>query len=101
MRLTGRSILDPSAAPQIGEAQRAAAAEAAAADCLARFAPQVEVQAPLKAKAAAAPPSRSTPQRGSDAWNAYCAKKYASFDAKTGTYTSRSGKQRPCVTGKS
>ena len=100
MRLSGRSILDPSATPQLGEAQRAAAAEAATADCLARFGPRVEAEAPLKVRAAAAPRSKSTPQPGSRAWNAYCAKKYTSFDAATGTYTANSGKRRPCVAGK-
>lgn len=34
---------------------------------------------------------------GSDAWNNYCANKYASFDAKTGTYTSKTGVTRKCV----
>ena len=93
-RLTGRSIIDPAAAPQLSEAQRAAAAEAATADCLARFAPRVEVRAPRKPAAAAAL------QPGSGAWNAFCAKKYTSFDARTGTYTAKSGKRRPCVAGK-
>ena len=100
MRLTGRSILDPSVTPQLSEAQRAAASEAATAHCLARFAPTVEAEAPLKARAAAAPRSKSALQPGSGAWNAYCAKKYASFDAATGTYTARSGKRRSCVVGK-
>ena len=37
---------------------------------------------------------------GSAAWNVYCDKKYNSFSAKSGTYTSRSGAERKClVTG--
>jgi BA14K-like protein len=34
---------------------------------------------------------------GSENWNTYCANKYTSFNAKTGTYTSRSGVERKCV----
>ena len=37
------------------------------------------------------------PEVGSAEWNAYCAKKYSSFDAKTGTYQSRTGVQRKCL----
>jgi hypothetical protein len=33
----------------------------------------------------------------SEAWNNYCANKYASFNAKTGTYTSKTGVARKCV----
>lgn len=101
MRLTGESILNATAAPQLTEAQRASAAEAATRDCLDRFAPQVKAQAPLKAKPAAISPTASpAPQPGSAEWNAICARKYTSFDAKTGTYTAKSGKKRPCVADK-
>lgn len=34
---------------------------------------------------------------GSEAWNNYCTNKYASFDAKSGTYTSKTGVERKCV----
>jgi BA14K-like protein len=36
-------------------------------------------------------------QPGSEAWNNYCTNKYASFNAKTGTYTSKTGVNRKCV----
>lgn len=37
---------------------------------------------------------------GSVEWNVYCGKKYASFNAKTGNYLSRTGTERKClVTG--
>lgn len=41
--------------------------------------------------------SSGVPQVGSEEWNAYCAKKYTSFDANTGTYQSRTGVQRKCL----
>ena len=34
---------------------------------------------------------------GSEAWNEYCAAKYVSFNPDTGTYNSRTGKERRCV----
>ena len=34
---------------------------------------------------------------GTDDWNNYCANKYTSFSAKTGTYTSHTGVERKCV----
>ncbi|HMT14217.1 MAG TPA: BA14K family protein [Aestuariivirga sp.] len=34
---------------------------------------------------------------GSAAWKAYCAAKYTSFDVARGTYTSMTGKERPCL----
>ena len=34
---------------------------------------------------------------GSEAWNDYCTNKYASFNSKTGTYTSKTGVTRKCV----
>ncbi len=34
---------------------------------------------------------------GSENWNTYCANKYTSFNAKTGTYTSRKGVARKCI----
>ena len=47
---------------------------------------------PEKTKVASGPP-----EIGSAEWNAYCAKKYSSFDAKTGTYQSLTGVQRKCL----
>jgi len=38
---------------------------------------------------------------GSEAWKAYCARKYVSFNPETGLYTGMSGKQRPCVVPRS
>ena len=34
---------------------------------------------------------------GSEAWNEYCAAKYVSFNPDTGTYNSRTGRERRCV----
>ena len=56
--------------------------------------------------AAKAPPKDKTRSKGlepgSEAWNEYCAAKYASFNKETGTYRSFTGKERRClVTGKS
>ena len=39
-------------------------------------------------------------EQGSDAWNEYCAKKYVSFDIKTGLYHSLTGVDRKCVVTK-
>jgi hypothetical protein len=45
------------------------------------------------------PPPRRKPklEAGSVAWLDYCDKKYASFNRRTGTYTSHSGVERKCV----
>ena len=40
--------------------------------------------------------SAGPPQPGSAAWNAYCANKYTSYDAKSGMYRSLTGVQRKC-----
>lgn len=52
----------------------------------------------------AEPKTTSTPasakvklETGSDNWNTYCANKYTSFNAKTGTYTSHKGVERKCI----
>lgn len=37
---------------------------------------------------------------GTEAWNAYCAKKYTSFDPATGKYKSLRGISRPCLVTK-
>lgn len=41
--------------------------------------------------------SGSALQPGTAAWNAYCAKKYTSFNPATGTYKSYKGNNRRCV----
>jgi hypothetical protein len=48
---------------------------------------------PLIARAA----TQTKLQPGSEAWNNYCTNKYASFSAKTGTYTSKTGVIRKCI----
>lgn len=37
---------------------------------------------------------------GSAEWNDYCAKKYVSFNAKNGTYQSKTGVERKCLVSK-
>jgi hypothetical protein len=37
------------------------------------------------------------PEPGTEAWKTYCAQKYTSFNAKTGTYTSKTGVERKCL----
>jgi hypothetical protein len=44
----------------------------------------------------AAAPKFANLEPGSAAWNEFCAKKYTSFDAKTGTYIGKSGTVRKC-----
>ena len=95
-RLSGQSILTGTVTEPLTEVQRAEAIAAATADCLARFAPQAQTQATAK-KVTAAPVAAAGLKPGSDAWKAYCANKYSSFDPAAGTYTGRSGKQRPCL----
>ncbi len=41
--------------------------------------------------------SQTKLEPGSEAWNNYCANKYASFNDKTGTYTSKTGVKRKCI----
>lgn len=36
------------------------------------------------------------PEKGTEEWNKQCAAKYNSFSPETGTYTSYSGKTKPC-----
>ncbi len=38
--------------------------------------------------------------QGSAEWNDYCTKKYVSFNAKTGTYQSKTGVERKCIVTK-
>lgn len=37
------------------------------------------------------------PAKGSPEWNAYCKRKYVSYDAEKGTYRSLTGVERPCI----
>ncbi len=39
-------------------------------------------------------------EAGTDEWNAYCAKKYTSFNVRTGMYLSHTGIDRKCVVSK-
>jgi len=95
MRIGGAAILTPGAPGEPSAADRAEAVRAATAECLSRFAPEPApvLAAPVRTSAAAAAPDLKI---GSAEWKAYCAKKYVSFDAATGTYTTMSGKHRPC-----
>ena len=85
-------------------------------DCMMQYAAEAPVDVSAKkpaekAVAKAAPkvvvvPTRDVSRKkripilapGSIAWNKYCAAKYASFSAATGNYTSRAGKEKPCLT---
>ncbi len=80
-------------------------------DCMAQYSADGVVAAPAKkvAEEAAAKvvvvPVRDSSRRkrvpilapGTSAWINYCAGKYASFDAVTGTYKSRTGQRKPCL----
>lgn len=44
--------------------------------------------------------TKSRMEVGADEWNAYCAKKYTSFNVKTGMYLSHKGIDRRCVVSK-
>ena len=103
-RLSGAAILTGKRQP-VSTEQWASANSEILSDCLETFAPAAETSLkPVRKKAVAAaavsPSQDQTLKPGSKAWNDYCAKKYVSFDAKTGLYTGQSGKQRPCVAGK-
>lgn len=100
-RLSGSAILTGKRQPVSDEQWKNANSEILS-DCLETFAPAVA--APLKtvrkkavAAAAVSPSQDEELKPGSKAWNAYCAKKYVSFDAASGTYTGKSGTKRPCV----
>ena len=77
----------------------------ALADCLAQYGEGAAVlqsetapEAPPKPKPVARKKPAGGPglAPGSAAWNAYCDKKYTSFDPKTGKYRSFNGIMRPC-----
>ena len=65
--------------------------------------PEVEVVAETSKRTLLKPPdptaetSKPVLAPGSEAWNEYCAAKYVSFNPDTGTYNSRTGKERRCV----
>jgi len=87
-----------------GQVSSAPAAELKKADAPATAPPMkvAAIQAP-KVVAPAAPVPEKTkvssgpPEPGTPAWNDYCAKKYSSFNAATGTYTSLTGVERKCL----
>jgi hypothetical protein len=58
--------------------------------------PQIKVPAEPQTTAAAVS-SKLKLEPGSENWNIYCANKYTSFNAKTGTYTSHKGVERKCI----
>jgi len=123
-RLTGNALLN-GGAPKMTPEEWGDANSRAMADCMALY----EAKAEKQPEQQAAPPPPEPPKPavakkirkpakpirkktvtvaattanlvpGTDAWNDYCDKKYSSFDRKTGTYTSKTGKTRPCrVTG--
>jgi hypothetical protein len=78
-------------ATQIPKPLSKAAATPAAEDTVADTPVAVEPAMP-KHKLASAAPDVGTPE-----WNAYCAKKYTSFNAVTGTYKSLTGVDRKCL----
>jgi hypothetical protein len=60
--------------------------------------PAIALAIPPEPVVAEAPPAKPVKlEPGSPAWNEYCNKKYTSFNAKTGTYTSRTGVERKCL----
>lgn len=62
--------------------------------------PTTKLKIAVPAEPEATPASASAKPKlepGSENWNSYCANKYTSFNAKTGTYTSHTGVERKCV----
>ena len=103
-RFSGSAILTGVRTPVSPEQWAAANAEILA-DCLATYgrksaSPASANQMRLVASASASTAPLGDLKPGSPAWNEYCAKKYVSFSAATGTYKSMSGKTRPCVVSK-
>jgi hypothetical protein len=120
-RLTGSAILGAAAAPSPEE--RKTRNTLALADCMALYTPKSEADtetvmakpelvtarkpvlellagtSPAQQELSAAEMAALVP--GGAAWNDYCAAKYTSFNRETGTYTARSGNQRPCRVTKS
>ncbi len=120
--ITAGSILSTARPRQPELTERRHLAERAFANCLALYAPKT-AEPPPEAEATASPEITATTEAaapsqtesagdkkadptltasvelvpGSEAWNDYCAAKYASFNRETGTYTSFSGKERPCL----
>ena len=93
-------------------AHTACMAEANPAEQVKQAKPKIQnLQKPVQQKTSSLKPSvNSTPQPtpatslaktklevGSGDWNTFCANKYASFNVKTGTYTSHTGVERKCV----
>jgi len=122
--ITAGSILSTARPRQPEMNERRSFAERAFANCVALYAPKAAEPSPdadttasaeTTASSEAAAPSQTdddaTSEKkadptltasvelvpGSEAWNDYCSAKYASFKRETGTYTSYSGKERPCL----
>ena len=124
VRLSGSAILGAKSklTPEEWEERKTLAL----ADCLALYTPEAAIETTAMAKPEAEPVKakpktatakdklillarRTAPAQqeksdadiaalvpGTAAWEDYCAAKYASFNRDTDTYTSLSGKQRPC-----
>lgn len=71
------------------------------AECAANYGSQPAGREPAKPTKVAAAATAVPLTPGSEAWKAYCARKYVSFNPETGLYTAMSGKQRPCVVPRS
>ena len=74
----------------------------ALAACLLQYQSSKSVSKKPKSKIVAAIPEQKPEQqkplvKGTPEWNAYCEKKYVSFNVETGTYIGRSGKERTCL----
>ena len=119
--LNGSAILNPKTAKPLSAEDWKIRNQNALADCLALYGEGAEPETPVAAKPATVKPAAAKPTSntkvttskttttkpssasatalvpGSDAWKDFCASKYVSFNRDTGTYKSRSGKQRPCV----
>jgi hypothetical protein len=119
--LNGSAILNPTAAKPLSAEDWKARNRNAFVDCLALYGEATGTETPTAAKPATVKPAAAKPASktkvttkkttttkatgasatalvpGSDAWKDFCASKYVSFNRDTGTYKSRSGKQRPCV----
>jgi hypothetical protein len=57
--------------------------------------PAEKPEAAALAEAPPQPPAKLV--LGTPAWKAYCKRKYVSFNPDKGTYTSKTGKERPCI----
>jgi hypothetical protein len=119
--LNGSAILNPKTAKPLSAEDWKVRNQNALADCLALYGEATATETPAAAKPETVKPAAAKPASktkvatakttttkptgasatalvpGSDAWKDFCAAKYVSFNRDTGTYKSRTGKQRPCV----